>query len=101
MRRVTYNDEATDDLRLIIHYITRESGDRKIGAAFVAKLRAKCGKLARLDATLGTARPELGAEVRSTPAEGYVIFFRYLESTVEIINILHGSRDITTHFDPH
>jgi toxin ParE1/3/4 len=81
-------------------YITRETGDRKVGAAFIAKLRARCGKLSQLDATLGTARPELRADIRSTPCQGYVIFFRYRgDDVVEIVNILHGSRDIDSYFD--
>ena len=101
MRKVDFSTAAREDLRLILRYVTREAQDRRVGAGFVAKLRAQCAKLAKLDATLGTARPELGAGVRSTPTEGYVIFFRYTAATVEIVTILHGSRDTVNHFDPH
>jgi toxin ParE1/3/4 len=86
----------------ILAYITRETGDRKVGAAFIAKLRTHCEKLSQLDGILGTARPELRADIRSTPCQGYVIFFRYrADDVLEIVNILHGSRDIDSHFEAH
>lgn len=100
MRRLIYSASARDDLGQILRYVTRESGNRHIGAAFVAKLRAQCETLARLDATLGTARPELCADIRSTPCQGYVIFFRYhADDVVEIVTILHGSRDVGGYFE--
>lgn len=100
MRRLVYGTAARDDLLHILTYITREAHDRNVGAALVAKLRAQCTKLSQLEGTLGTARPELRADIRSTPCQGYVIFFRYrADDALEIVNILHGSRDIDSHFD--
>ena len=100
MRRLVYSTSAREDLGQILGYITRETRDRQVGAAFVAKLRAHCVKLAHLDATLGTARPELRADIRSAPCQSYVIFFRYrADNVLEIVNILHGSRDIGGYFD--
>jgi toxin ParE1/3/4 len=100
VRRLIYGTSARKDLGQILAYITRETRDRQVGAAFVAKLRAQCEKLSQLDGTLGTARPELRADIRSTPCQGYVIFFRYrADDVLEIVNILHGSRDIDSYFD--
>ncbi len=100
MRQLQYTASARDDLRQILVYITREAGDRTVGAAFVAKLREQCERLSRLGGTLGTARPELHPDIRSTPCQGYVIFFRYCaDNVLQIVNILHGSRDIGSHFE--
>jgi toxin ParE1/3/4 len=100
VRRLIYSTSARRDLGQVLAYITRETRDLQVGAAFVAKLRAQCEKLGQLDATLGTARPELSADIRSTPCQGYVIFFRYrADGVLEIVNILHGSRDIDSYFD--
>jgi toxin ParE1/3/4 len=93
VRRLIYRTSAREDLGEILGYITRETRDRKVGAAFVAKLRAQCEKLSQFDATLGTARPELLPDIRSTPYQNYVIYFRYLGDRVEIVNILSASRD--------
>jgi toxin ParE1/3/4 len=56
-------------------------------------------RLARLPGTLGTARPELRHDLRSMPESGYIIFFRYLDDVLEIVNVLHGSRDIISFYD--
>jgi toxin ParE1/3/4 len=51
----------------------------------------------------GRARPDLRADIRSTPFKGYVIFFRYLPSErereiLEIVNVLEGHRDLVGYF---
>ena len=51
----------------------------------------------RVGAIASSNRPDL----RSTPSHGYVIFFRYTADAIEIVNLLHASRDILTHFDEH
>ena len=52
-----------------------------------------------LPGTLGTARPELRPDIRSMPYGGYVIFFRYADGRLEIVNVLSASRDIGQNFD--
>lgn len=98
MRRLTYLALARRDLVDAVSYITHESGSLAVGRAFVTRLREQCAKLATLPGTLGQARPELGADLRSTPYRSYVIFFRYDGDAVEIINILHARRDVDGYF---
>jgi toxin ParE1/3/4 len=98
VRRLIYRTSAREDLRQLLRHITRETRNHKVGAAFVAKLRAQCEKLSQLDATLGTARPELLPDIRSTPYQNYVIYFRYVDDRIEIINILSASRDVDALF---
>jgi toxin ParE1/3/4 len=97
-RRLRYLRSAKSDLVDIFSYIARESGSLAIGRQFVGQLREQCRKLGRLPGTLGHSRPELRPDVRSFPFRGYIIFFRYTEDAVEIINILEGHRDVRTHF---
>jgi len=40
-------------------------------------------------------RPELGAELRSFPMAGYLIFYRHGPATLTVVRILHAARDIT------
>jgi len=96
--RLVYLRSARDDLIGLLDNIARESGNRDIARGFVGALRARCRRLASLPGTLGQPRPELGAEIRSTPHRGYVIFFRYGDDRLEIINILAASRDIDGFF---
>jgi toxin ParE1/3/4 len=97
MRPATFLGGVRADFLAILTYIADQSGSVAVGEAFVRELRAKCHKLAALDATIGRARPELRAEIRSFPYKGYVIFFRYVAGRFEVVNILERHRDIETH----
>jgi toxin ParE1/3/4 len=94
MWRLSYTDEANDDLVEIAVYIANQSASRDVAIEFTMRLRAKCEHLTTLSAILGRARPELRHDIRSFPYQGYMIFFRYLGDVLEIVNILQGSRDI-------
>ena len=98
MRRLVYLAAAERDLVSILEYITRESGSVAIGRAFTDQLQAHCAKLASLPGTLGRARPELRPDIRSSTYKNYVVFFRYREDALEVVNILEGRRDIETFF---
>jgi len=98
VRQLVYLLSARDDLNDILRYITRESKSHAIGAAFVDTLRGQCRKLASLPGTLGRPRPELRADIRSFPFKGYVIFFRYADEMLEVVNVLEGHRDVIVYF---
>jgi plasmid stabilization system protein ParE len=85
---------ARRDLQQIASYIRRESGSARTAARFVEGLVERCRDLASLPGVLGTARPELGAEIRSLPHRGYVIFFRYSGRHLEIVHVVEGHRDM-------
>lgn len=93
MRRLVYLSSAVRDLRDILRYVAQESGGRAVARVFVDRLQQQCGRLAALPGTLGRARPELRPDIRSFPFRGYVIFFRYQDETLEVVNVLEGHRD--------
>ncbi|RKK06041.1 type II toxin-antitoxin system RelE/ParE family toxin [Pseudoroseomonas wenyumeiae] len=98
MRRLVYLQAARRDLMGILDHIAREARDVEAGLRFTAILRQQCARLAALPGTLGTARPELRPDLRSFPCRGYVIFFRYRDNAVEVVNVLHGHRDVIGYF---
>ena len=98
MRRATFLASVRADLIAILSSIADSSGSVAVGEAFVQRLRAKCHKLAALEATLGRARPELRADIRSFPYKNHVIFFRYVDDRFEVVDILEGHRDIASYF---
>jgi plasmid stabilization system protein ParE len=98
VRRLVYLTAARRDLVSILEYVTRESGSVAVGAAFADRLQARCAKLASLPGTLGRARPELRPDLRSTAFGNYVIFFRYRDDLLEVVNILERHRDIDAFF---
>ena len=62
-------------------------------ARLVALIREKCGTL-REHPRLGRARPALRVDLRSLVAGRYVILYRVLPDAVEVVNVVHGSRDL-------
>lgn len=100
MRRLVYLAAAQRDLASILRYITRESGSLTVGRGFVGQLRRHCARLASLPGSIGRARPELRADIRSSACKGYVVFFRYRDDLLEVVSILEGHRDIDGHLKP-
>lgn len=98
MRDLRYTAAARHDLDAIAGYIVDSGGDEATAMRFVARVHAKCEKLASLPGLMGTARPELAADLRSTPFGNYVVFFRYQEGALEIVTVVEGHRDIARHF---
>jgi len=96
--RLKLLDGAYDDLESILRYITLQSGSEATGTAFVLRLLDKCADLAAAEFKLGRLRPELGPELRSLPFGNYILFFRYREGWLEVVNIPEGHRDIGDHF---
>jgi len=96
--RLRYTAAARDDLISIAQYIVRESGNRVLAKQFTDRLRRRCAELSALPFSMGRPRPELRPDMRSVAFGNYVIFFRYLGNTLEVVNILEGHRDIDGFF---
>jgi toxin ParE1/3/4 len=47
---------------------------------------------------MGRSRSDLGANLRSFPVKKFVIFYRPVDDTVEIVRILYGGRDFESIF---
>jgi toxin ParE1/3/4 len=99
MRELRYGDAVRRDLVAIARFIRRSSGNRQVAEIFAGSLQEQCKQLARLPGLIGRPRPELRSDMRSFAFKGYVIFFRYLNDTVEIVRILERHRDVAARFD--
>jgi len=44
--------------------------------------------------SLGPARPELGADVRSLPLGKYLIIYRPVKGGIELVRFVHGARNL-------
>jgi toxin ParE1/3/4 len=96
--RLVFTHSAQINLFQIADYVESTSGSLAVAERFTDDLMAKCRELAALPGTMGPARPELLADLRSTPHGNYVIFFRYVGDVFEVVNILEGHRDIEGYF---
>jgi len=90
MPELTISPEAHQDLLDIWLYIAEDS---TINADhFLDKLHAKATNLTE-HTEMGIDRPELAKDLRSFPVDRYVLYYRPVIGGIELVRVLHGSRD--------
>ena len=96
MAQYVITEPAEEDLREIAFYIA----DDTIDAAFsmLDRFTERFEMLASMPQT-GRRRDELETNLRSFPEGSYVVFYREVSQGIEIIRVLHGSRDIDRIFN--
>ncbi len=87
--------EAQLDLRNIADYIARDNSGRAV--SFVEELLAAM-ELIRERPESFRVRSEWRPDLRSAVHHGYQIIFRFNGRIVEIVRVMHGSRDIPNLF---
>jgi toxin ParE1/3/4 len=87
--------QAEGDLEEIWQYVAQGGEDR--ADAFLDAILNQCRQLAQFP-RMGRTRENLASNLRSFPVKKYVIFYRPVNDTVEIVRILHSARDIETIF---
>lgn len=65
--------------------------------ALMGKFRQRFLSLARTPG-LGRRRTELRSDLRSVAVGNYVVFYRELEPSVEIVRVLHGAMNLPDYF---
>ena len=96
MARVTRRPQAAADILEICDYIAEDSiveADR-----WVDRLDEKLALWAT-QPMMGRSRDELAPRVRSLPFGRYVVFFEPLSDGIDVVRVLHGSRDIDATFE--
>jgi toxin ParE1/3/4 len=91
MIRPELTGEAEADLDEAWDYIARNNptaADRLIDA-----IVKTAHQLAQFPES-GRARPEFGPDIRSFVVSPYVLFYRPIEGTIQVLRVLHGRRDI-------
>ena len=98
MRRVTKTALADQDHREILEYLSDHS--ERAAEAFTAEL-ADSVRLLAGQPRMGRQRDDLAAGVRSSVVGRYVVLYRFTDEELQILRIIHGSRDIPRLFgDP-
>jgi toxin ParE1/3/4 len=95
MPSVVLGPRALADLAEIWAYIAEDSPDH--ADAFVDLLDSKFQALSRRPG-LGRLRPDLHPDIRSLAIGRYVVFYLPLSRGIEVVRVLHGSRDIESVF---
>jgi len=97
MAHVVYLPEAREDLFEIWRFIATGSGSPDIADNFIDVVDDTCGIYAS-QPDMGQTRPELASGVRSFPVGKYVVFYLPTEEGIEVVQVIHGARDIPVVF---
>jgi toxin ParE1/3/4 len=97
MKEVHFTPAAMHDLTDIYEYIAR---DNEIAAVSTLDGLFRHAEILSESPHLGRNRDEdLRQGVRSLPVGNYTLFYRVLDETVEVLRVLHGSRDLPPLFE--
>lgn len=91
MPRLFIRPRAENDLEEIWWYIAQDNLQN--ADQFLGLIEETC-KLISDHPNMGEARNELLKNLRSFPVGNYLIFYVHLKDGVDIIRVLHGSRDL-------
>lgn len=89
-RRLYFSASAREDLNRIFDYISQDNPSA--AADLLKKIKETCNHVARFP-EIGPLRDDLGIDLRCFPVGNYIIFYRANEGRVDIVRVLHGSRD--------
>jgi len=89
--RVRFTEAVADDLEEIYDYIANDS----LAAADKVFMRLqKCWQLLAENPGIGRKRDNLEPNLRSIAEGSYVIFYHTISSGIELVRIVHSSRDM-------
>jgi toxin ParE1/3/4 len=91
MNRLEFTEPAQADLQDIQDHIAEHS----LAAArrWIRTLEIQCQKLGDMPG-MGRRRDEFSPGLRSFPVSAYIIFYRATDDGIQILRVIHGSRDI-------
>lgn len=95
--RVVYLPDSIDDLHQIWSFIAEQSQSEEIADRIVDAID-DAAKLYSVNPLIGTLRPDLAANLRCFTVGQYVAFYLPRPDGIEIVQIIHGARDIPVHF---
>jgi toxin ParE1/3/4 len=90
MSRLFFSPVSREDLNGIFDHIAADNP--AAAKSFVQRVKTTCQRLSRFP-RMGVLREDLAPGVRCLPVGSYLVFYRQVEHRVEIIRVLHGSRD--------
>lgn len=89
--KLVFTDEARADLIQIGDWIAQDNPLRAI--TFVDELEERCRQLTSMPRAYQLVPGFEARGVRRVPHGDYLIFYRVLDDTVEVLHVLHGARD--------
>lgn len=97
MAQILFTPLATEDLQEIWVYLAENAGNETANN-FLREVKKKGETVSAFPAS-GRVRHEYLINLRSFPFKNYVIFYLPIVNGIEVLRIVHSSRDIQQVFD--
>ena len=97
MANLIFTPSAKEDLQQIWNYLEELAG-RDIAIKFLKEIKDKCEVISNFP-ELGRTRHEFIFNLRSFPFKKYIIFYVPTNDGIDVLRIIHSSRDIEQVFD--
>jgi len=89
---VEFSPQSVADLQEILEFVGRDNAQAAV--RLIDRLEATCQGLSQMPA-VGTKRDDLAPGLRAFSQGAYVVYFLpQTESTLRIVRIMHGRRDV-------
>jgi len=95
-KQIRFSELSRADLQQIYRYVSNDSLAR--GRKLVVEITQCCEQTIAEYPQIGRVRSEIWHDLRSLVFKRYVIFYREVDEAIEIVRILHGSRDVDLAF---
>lgn len=95
MNRYIIAPSASQDLNNIAEYFLKVNV--RTGEKFFLKFNHKCQQLIQFP-YLGRPYSHIKPSLRGLSLEGYIIFYRFIDETLEILRIVNGRQDLKALF---
>ena len=95
MARVLRRPRAAEDIAAVWDFIADDNPDA--ADHWVDQLDTQLRLLAT-QPLMGRARDELAPGIRSFPFGRYLVFYRPIGDGIDVVRVLHGTRDVDTAF---
>jgi len=95
MAGLIISPEAEQDLVDIWLYIAEDQPTN--ADQFLERLEEHAERVAEFN-DMGIDRPELASNLKSFPVDRYILFYRQIENGIELVRVLHSSRDMNLVF---
>ena len=96
MNRYIITLSASRDLNKITTYFASHNIDK--GEQLLATFNKKCKQLIKFP-KMGRSYEEIRPNLRGLPLNGYIVFYQITEDILEILRVVHGSRDLENLFE--
>ena len=96
MNHYIISPSASRDLNEIIDYFANLNVE--IGERLIAAFEKKCQNLVNFP-MIGRSYEDIKTGLRGVPLDGYIILYQVTANTLEILRVVHGSRNLKALFE--